>query len=312
MDLTSKILVIEANDMIGDAITRSLRRSGYKNLLLPAKDELDLMDREAVFSYYAENKPEYVFLFAGPHGGIIANVTYPADFIYQNLTIQNNLIHGAYLYGVKRMLFMIGNCAYPKVCPQPIKEEHFQTGIMEQTSVAYSMARCAGVEMCLAYNRQYKTDFIPSVFGNYFGINDDYTENGHVLASIMRKIYQAKMRGDQKLVLWGTGEPLRQFLYIDDLADGAVCIMNKMQKPELVNIAGGYEKSIRETAEILKKTIGYNGTIVFDSSKPNGTMRKFLDNTKLKSLGWKEKIGFDEGLQISYQWFVDHIAPTLD
>lgn len=312
MDLTSRIMVVDANDMIGEAIARSLKRNGYKNLLLPTVTELDLMDRDSVFTYYAEKKPEYVFIFAGPHGGIIANVTYPADFIYQNLTIQNNLIHGAYLNKVQRLLFMVGSCAYPKECPQPIKEEYFQTGVMEPTSVAYSMARCAGVEMCLAYNRQYKTDFIPAVFCNYFGINDDYTENGHVLASIMRKIYLAQKHGDKEIVLWGTGAPLRQFLYMDDLADGAVCIMNNMKEPELINIAGGYEKSIREIAEILKKLIGYNGELVFDATKPNGTMRKLMDGNKLRILGWSEKMGFDEGLKISYQWFLENIAPTLE
>ena len=249
MDVSSKVMVVDAADMLGDAICRMLRKQGYEKLLPVSEQDLDLMERDAVFQWYEANRPEYVFCFAGPHGGIIANTKYPADFAYRNLTIQNNIIHGAYLYGVKRLVFMVGSCAYPKVCPQPIKESDFQTGVMEPTSVAYSMARCAGVEMCLAYNRQYQTQFIPAVFSNYFGINDDYSENGHVLASIMRKMYEAKQNGDEKLVLWGTGEPLRQFLYMDDLANGAIHIMNHMEHIELINIAGGFEKSIKEVAE---------------------------------------------------------------
>lgn len=306
MKKDSKIAIITADDMVGSAIYRLLQQDGYYNLLPVKNDSLNLMDQQAVFSWYDANQPDYVFCFAGPHGGIIANVTYPADFIYQNLTIQNHIIHGAYLYKVKKLLFMAGNCAYPKVCKQPIEESDFQTGVMEPTSVAYSMARCAGIEMCLAYNRQYETCFIPAIFTNYFGINDDYSENGHVLASIMQKMYDAKCNGEPQLVLWGTGEPLRQFLYMDDLARGAICIMENMETPELINIAGGYEKSIREVAEALKDLIGYSGHIIFDSSKPNGTMRKCLDNTKLKALGWQELVSWEDGLQNAYEWFLEY------
>ncbi len=269
------------------------------------------MNRDTVFSWYQENQPEYVFCFAGPHGGIIVNMARPAEFIYQNLTIQNHIIHGAYQNGVKRLLFMAGNCAYPKECPQPIREEYFQTGVMEQTSMAYSMARCAGIEMCLAYNRQYGMEFIPAIFTNYFGVQDDYSDNGHVLASVMRKMYEAKKHHKPQLVLWGTGEPKRQFLYIDDLADGAICIINHMQTPELINIAGGTEKSIREMAEDLKMLIGYQGMIRFDKTKPNGTMRKALDNTKLKALGWQESVSWTEGLQKSYDWFLRNVASAV-
>lgn len=311
MKKDSKILVLCADDMIGYCISQQLNLMGYTNLFLIKKNDLDLMNREAVFLWYEKNQPDYVFCFAGPHGGIIANVTYPADFIYQNLTIQNNIIHGAYLHHVKRLLFMAGNCAYPKQCKQPIQESDFQTGVMEPTSVAYSMARCAGIEMCLAYNRQYGTQFIPAIFTNYFGVHDDYSQNGHVLASIMQKMYLAKVNNQSELVLWGTGEPLRQFLYMDDLAKGAICIMNQMDKPELINIAGGYEKSIREVAEALKSIIGYEGTIVFDATKPNGTMRKCLDNTKLKALGWSETVSWEDGLQRAYDWFLEYIAPNL-
>ena len=308
MDISSKIMVVDAADMLGDAICRMLQKQGYHNVLPVSEKDLDLMERDAVFQWYEANRPEYVFCFAGPHGGIIANTKYPADFAYRNLTIQNNIIHGAYLYGVKRLVFMVGSCAYPKVCSQPIKESDFQTGVMESTSVAYSMARCAGVEMCLAYNRQYQTQFVPAVFSNYFGINDDYSENGHVLASIMRKMYEAKQNGDEKLVLWGTGEPLRQFLYMDDLANGAIHIMNNMEQIELINIAGGFEKSIKEVAETLQKLIGYEGEIVFDATKPNGTMRKLMDNTKLRALGWTEQVGWEDGLQEAYTWFLENVA----
>lgn len=311
MELSAKIMVVDGEDMIGAAICRALTRQGYQNILKITPKTLDLMNRESVFSWYGENRPDYVFCFAGPHGGIKVNTAHPAEFIYQNLTIQTNLIHGAYQSGVKRLLFMAGNCAYPRECPQPIREEYFQTGVMEQTSVAYSMARCAGIEMCLAYNRQYKTEFIPAIFTNYFGIQDDYSENGHVLASVMRKMYLAKRQGENEIVLWGTGEPRRQFLYMDDLANGAVHIMQHMKVPGLINIAGGYEKSISEMAQELKKLMGYEGDIRFDPSKPNGAMRKLLDNSKLRSLGWREQVSWEDGLREAYGWFAEHIAPQL-
>ena len=312
MELSARIMVVDAEDMIGAAICRALERKGYQNLLRVSAGTLDLTDREAVFSWYAENGPEYIFCFAGPHGGIKVNMAHPAEFIYQNLTIQTNLIHGAYQYGVKRLLFMAGNCAYPRECPQPIREEYFQTGVMEQSSVAYSMARCAGIEMCLAYNRQYHTEFIPAIFTNYFGIQDDYSENGHVLASVMRQMHSAMLRQAPELVLWGTGEPRRQFLYMDDLADGAVHIMEYMETPELINIAGGYEKSIREMAEALQTLMGYQGTVRFDASKPNGTMRKLLDNSKLRALGWREQVSWEDGLRDAYQWYVSHAATEAE
>lgn len=310
MERNARIMVVDAEDMIGAAICRALAEQGYQNILRVSAGTLDLTDRAAVFSWYEENRPDFVFCFAGPHGGIKVNSAHPAEFIYQNLTIQTNLIHGAYQSGVKRLLFMAGNCAYPRECPQPIREEYFQTGVMEQTSVAYSMARCAGIEMCLAYNRQYHTEFIPAIFTNYFGIQDDYSENGHVLASVMRKMHFAKLRQERELVLWGTGEPRRQFLYMDDLARGAVHIMQHMERPELINIAGGYEKSIAEMAQDLKKLVGYQGDIRFDASKPNGTMRKLLDNTKLRALGWREQVSWEDGLREAYRWFAEHSAAS--
>lgn len=310
MERNARIMVVDAEDMIGAAICRALAEQGYQNILRVSAGTLDLTDRAAVFSWYEENRPDFVFCFAGPHGGIKVNSAHPAEFIYQNLTIQTNLIHGAYQSGVKRLLFMAGNCAYPRECPQPIREEYFQTGVMEQTSVAYSMARCAGIEMCLAYNRQYHTEFIPAIFTNYFGIQDDYSENGHVLASVMRKMHFAKLRQERELVLWGTGEPRRQFLYMDDLARGAVHIMQHMERPELINIAGGYEKSIAEMAQDLKKLVGYQGDIRFDVSKPNGTMRKLLDNTKLRALGWREQVSWEDGLREAYRWFAEHSAAS--
>jgi len=312
MNYLSKIMVVDSNDIIGSAICRTLEQQEYQNILRISKDNLDLMNREAVFAWYQKNQPDFVFCFAGPHGGIKVNAVCPAEFIFQNLTIQTNLIHGAYLSGVKRLLFMAGGCAYPKKCPQPIREEYFQTGVMEPTSVAYSMARCAGIEMCLAYNRQYHTEFIPAIFTNYFGIEDDYSENGHVIANVMRKMYLAKMNGDSKLVLWGTGKPLRQFLYMDDLAEGAICIMKDMQEPELINLAGGEEKSIYEVAKALQKKIGYRGEIYFDTTQPDGAMRKALDNTKLRELGWQEKVSWEDGLEQAYKWFLEHIAPTIN
>lgn len=303
-----KILVIDSENMIGRAIYRALLRQGYHNCYRVSNQSLDLMDRDGVYSWFEAKRPEYVFCFCGPHGGIAANCKYPADFAYKNLTIQNNIIHSAYLTGVKRLLFMAGGCVYPKVCAQPAKEEDYQTGPMEPTSIAYSMARCAGIEMCLAYNRQYQTQFIPAILSNYYGIEDDYTENGHVLSSIMKKIHMAKVQGQDSITLWGTGKPQRQFLYIDDLASGAVCIMNHLKTPELINLAGGYEKSILEIAHDLKDLIGYSGEVIFDSNKPDGAMRKLLDSSKLHALGWTEQVEWKDGLAWAYQWFKDNFS----
>jgi GDP-L-fucose synthase len=287
--------------MIGASIAAALLRQGYENIVLRGADELDLSDEAAVDRFFFDARPEYVFCFAGPHGGIIRNTTYPADLIYTNLKTQCAIIHSAYKHGVKKLLFMVGNCAYPKESPQPISEGCFMAGKMEPTSAAYSTARAAGIEMCWAYDRQYKTNFVPAVLANYYGVGDDFSDDGHVLASILRKMCDARERGDDAVTLWGTGEPQRQFMYVDDMADAAVLIMEKYDNTELINIAGGAECSISDLAGMLKELTGYKGQVVFDSTKPNGTMRKCMDDSKLKALGFAEKISFRQGLELIYE-----------
>ncbi|MCL2202474.1 MAG: NAD-dependent epimerase/dehydratase family protein [Defluviitaleaceae bacterium] len=304
MNKDSVIFVAQNDDLIGAAIAMELKNKEFINILTYNKDELDLTDASAVFSFFEKNKPEYVFCFAGPHGGITMNTQYPADLIYTNLQVQCNLIHSAYKHGVKKFLFMASSCVYPKECPQPIAEDYYMTGKMEPTSIAYSTARVAGIEMCLAYNRQHKTKFIPSIMTNYFGPGDDFSDDGHVLASVLRKMSQAKERGDASLTLWGSGKPKRQFMFTHDIAKAAILIMQKYNENELINIAGGKEFSIAELANELKEITGYQGEILFDTSKPDGAMRKLLDNNKLKLLGFAETVDFHEGLSILHKDFI--------
>ena len=289
----SLIYVAQHEDLIGQSIVAELKKQGHLRVLTHCGD---LMDETAVDCFFAENKPEYVFCFAGPHGGIIKNTSYPADLIYQNLRIQCNMLHGAFVHGVKKLLFMAGSCLYPKECPQPIREGHYMQGAMEPTSAAYSTARAAGVEMCHAYNKQYGCRFVPAVITNYYGPGDDYSEDGHVLASVLKKMCEAKDAGDPVLTLWGTGEPKRQFMYSADVAAAAILLMQKYEGTELVNIAGGQELSIAQMADELKAVTGYGGEVRFDASKPNGAMRKLLDNSKIKNLGFSESVTFNEGL----------------
>jgi len=297
----SKIYVTHHHDLIGFSIFEELLQQGFSNIITCDESALDLTSDFAVSQFFKTEKPEYIFCFAGPHGGIIKNTTYPANLIYDNLRIQCNVIHNAYLQGVKKLLFMTGSCLYPKESPQPITEDYYMTGKMEHTSAAYSTARAAGVEMCHAYNKQYNTFFIPAVITNYYGPGDDYTSDGHVLASVMHKMHTAKLNNEATLTLWGTGEPKRQFMFSKDIAAAAILIMNSYESTELINIAGGQEFSISQLAAELKKITEYSGTIIFDTTKPNGTMRKLLDNSKIKGLGFKEMFSFTEGLSLIYQ-----------
>jgi GDP-L-fucose synthase len=308
MDKNSLIYVAWHHDIIGASIVSALRDDGYVNLILKGENELDLCDHDAVKRFFAEYRPEYVFLFAGPHGGINKNQKFPADLIYANLRIQCNVIHSAYEFGVKKLLFMSGGCVYPKDCPQPITEEYFMAGKQEPTSAAYSTARSAGIEMCNAYNNQYRTNFIPVVLTNYFGLDDDFSDEGHVLANVLRKIHQAKLSGERELTLWGTGAPQRQFMFSGDIADAAVLIMNEYDEKELINIAGGREFTISELAEEMKRLIGYTGNILFDISNPDGAKRKLLDNKKLLELGFVEHTGFEEGLRLLYSDYIKRLG----
>ncbi|MCL1829695.1 MAG: NAD-dependent epimerase/dehydratase family protein [Oscillospiraceae bacterium] len=300
MEKDALIYVAQHNDLIGASVVSELERWGYSRILTRSGDDPDLTDERAVARLFEESKPEYVFCFAGPHGGIIKNTTYPADLIYANLRIQCNIIHNSYIHGVKKLLFMTGSCVYPKECPQPITEDCFMAGKQEPTSAAYSTARAAGIEMCFAYNRQHGAKFIPAVVTNCYGPGDDYSEDGHVLASVLRKMCLAKEKEEPSLTLWGTGEPKRQFMYTGDIGAAAVLIMQKYDSTELINIAGGQEFSIAELARELKNVTGYKGEIVFDATKPDGAMRKLLDGKKLAKLGFNETVSFSEGLAKLY------------
>ncbi len=305
MEKNSKIVVFEPN-MISSAICKMLKKEGYSKVYMPGSDEVNLEDEESVFSYYDSMKPEYVFCFAGPHGGISENMKRPAEFIYKNLKIQNNIIHGAYLSGVKRLLFITGACAYPKECPQPMKEEYFMDGKMEPTSVAYSMAKASGIEMCLAYNRQYSTEFIPCIICNNYGPGDDFSEAGHVLSAMIRKLHAAKTDNIPYVEFYGSGLPKREFMYSEDIARAAICIMGRLEKPGLVNIGGGEEVTVKELAFMVKKCIGYDGEIRFDTSKPDGAMRKLCDGSRLKNLGFRPAVSFGEGLERTYGYYLEN------
>lgn len=304
MEFSAKILVLSIENMIGKAIVRTLKKAGYINVLAPNNEEVDLLNGGEVFEYYIKNKPEYVFCFAGPHGGIAANQKKPAEFISQNILINHHVIHGAYLNGVKKMIFLASSCVYPKECKQPMREVDFMNGKMEETSVAYSMAMASGIEMCRAYNKQYNTNFIPAVMPNYYGVEDDFSENGHVLAGIMKKVYEADRNEEKEVVLWGSGKPKRQFVFADDIAASAVYLMEYTKDNGLINLPGGQGKTIAELALEIKNMVGFSGDILFDDSKPDGAMCKLLDDTQFKRLGWNENVNFASGLRKTYEWFV--------
>jgi GDP-L-fucose synthase len=287
--------------MIGAAIVDALKSDNYENILLRSDAELDLTDETAVHAFFATEKPEYVFCWAGSHGGILKNSKYPADIAYNVLKTQIAIFHSACLHKVKKLLFLVGSCLYPKYSKQPIREDYFMDGKMEPTSAAYSTARAAGVEMCFAYNRQYGTKFIPSVLPNYYGINDDFSDNGHVVANVMHKMHEAKINSEPRLTLWGTGTPKRQFIWSEDLARACILAMNDYDSTEMINIATDEEITIQGLAAKLKQIVGYTGNVIFDTSYPDGTPRKFLDCTKISELGFIPKVPFDTGLELMYR-----------
>jgi GDP-L-fucose synthase len=305
MKKDSKIFVAGHRGLVGSAIVRRLKKGGYKNLVLKTHKELDLLDQKAVAKFFTTEKPEYVFLAAAKVGGIIANNTYPAEFIYQNLTIQNNIIHNAHLSEVKKLLFLGSSCIYPRMAPQPIHEDHLLSGHLEPTNKAYAVAKIAGIVMCESYNKQYGTNFISVMPTNLYGPNDNFhPENSHVLPAMLRKFHEAKVRGDKEVTLWGTGKVKREFLHVDDLADACVFLMNKHNGSDIVNIGTGVDVSIKELAELVQKTVGFKGKIVWDSSKPDGTPRKWLNVTRLHGHGWKHKVSLEQGLEKTYAWYV--------
>jgi GDP-L-fucose synthase len=307
MQKNSRIYIPGHTGLVGSALKRNLESQGYENLICKTKGELDLMDERAVEEFFGREKPEYVFLAAAKVGGIKANNDYPADFIYQNLKIQNNIIHQAYKNGVKKLLFLGSSCIYPRECPQPIKEEYLMTGPLEQTNEPYAIAKIAGIKMCQAYNRQYGTKFISVMPTNLYGPNDNFNpETSHVLPALIRRFHEAKENNQKEVVIWGTGKPKREFLYVDDLADACIFLMNNYQDNEIVNIGTGEDLSIKELAEKIKKITGFQGEIIHDTAKPDGTPRKLLDVSKLHNLGWQHKIGLEEGVEKTYNWFKEN------
>lgn len=302
MNKEAKIYIAGHRGMVGSAINRRLLSLGYSNIVTRTSAELDLRIQERVNEFFEAERPEYVFLAAAKVGGILANNTYRADFIYENMMIQSNIIHSSYATGVKKLMFLGSSCIYPKMAPQPLKEEYLLTGLLEPTNEPYAIAKIAGIKMCDAYRSQYGCDFISVMPTNLYGPNDNYDlQNAHVLPSLVRKFHEAKINNTPEVTIWGTGSPKREFLHADDLADACVYLMNTYSEEGLVNIGTGEDIAISDLALMIKEVVGYKGNVVYDQSKPDGTPRKLMDVSKLTSLGWKFTIPLRKGLEMVYQ-----------
>ena len=298
----ARIFVTGHRGMVGSALVRRLQAGGYTNILTRSRTELDLLDQRAVQAFLAEEKPDYIFIAAARVGGIQANNIHRADFIYQNLMIEANLIHGAHLAGVQRLMFLGSSCIYPRDCAQPIKEDYLLTGPLEPTNEPYAIAKIAGIKLAESYNRQHGRQYISVMPTNLYGPNDNYDlANSHVLPALLRKAHEAKLRGDAEYTVWGTGRPMREFLYVDDLADACVFLMEQGYDGPLVNIGTGTDVTIRELAETVMQVVGFEGRIVFDDSKPDGTPRKLLDVSRLAGLGWTAKTALRDGIRLAYE-----------
>lgn len=301
MQLNSKIYVAGHRGMVGSAIVKDLEEKGFTNIIKRTSSELNLIDQKAVADFFEKEKPEYVFLAAAKVGGIVANNTLRADFIYENIMIQSNVIHQSYKTGVKKLLFLGSTCIYPKMAPQPLKEEYLLTGLLEETNEPYAIAKIAGIKMCDAYRDQYNCNFISVMPTNLYGFNDNYDlQNSHVLPALLRKFHEAKQNNDPEVIVWGTGTPLREFLHASDMANACVYLMQNHNEGGFLNIGTGKEISIKDLAKLVKEIVGYTGDIVFDTTKPDGTPRKLTDTTKLNSLGWKHKIELADGIAKVY------------
>jgi GDP-L-fucose synthase len=306
MNSTDKIYVAGHRGLVGSALVRNLQKKGYRNILVKTSAELDLRDQQAVRIFFERERPQYVFLAAAKVGGIWANNHYAADFIYDNLTIQNNVIHESYKAGVTKLLFLGSSCIYPKNAPQPLKEEYLLTGLLEKTNEAYAIAKIAGIKMCGFYHQQYGCNFISAMPTNLYGPGDNYDLQGsHVLPALLRKFHEAKLKGTIKVEVWGTGKPCREFLHADDLAEACFFLMQQYDQPEMINIGVGTDNTIAELAALIKKITGYTGELVFDDSKPDGTMRKLLNVDKINALGWHSTIPLEEGIRNTYKDFIE-------
>jgi GDP-L-fucose synthase len=320
----SKIFVAGAGGLVGSAIVRRLRAAGYTNLLIPGRAELDLADQAQVAAFFAQRRPDYVFLAAARVGGIHANSSYPAEFMHDNLVIQDNVIHQAWHNGVKRLLFLGSSCIYPKFAPQPMREEYLLNGPLEPTNEPYAIAKIAGLKLCEAYNRQYGTRFVAVMPTNIYGPGDNFhLENSHVLPALIRRLHEAKLASHGEVVVWGSGTPWREFVYVDDMADGCVFIMEldearlvrelcSYPQPNFVNLGTGMDITIRDLADTIKAVVGYAGALRFDPAKPDGTPRKLLDVSRLTALGWQARVGLREGIERTYAWFMEQEGTLRD
>ena len=307
--MEEKIFVAGHRGLVGGAILRELKNKGYKNFALKTHSELDLEDTKAVEDFFAQEKPDWVFLAAAKVGGIYANNTYPVDFLLKNLKIQNNIFESSFKHKVKKFMFLGSSCIYPKNAPQPIKEEYLLSSKLEPTNEPYALAKICGIKLANAYNRQFGTNYISVMPCNLYGIGDNYhSENAHVVPMLIRRFHEAKMRGDKTVTAWGTGTPLREFLFSDDLARACVYLMenkNANEIGEFINIGSGKEKTIKEIVELVKKTVGFEGEVIWDNTKPDGTPRKLMDVSRINALGWKAQVELEEGLKIAYQDFLE-------
>ncbi|MRX47780.1 GDP-L-fucose synthase [Pedobacter puniceum] len=309
MEKSAKIYVAGHRGMVGSAITRKLQKEGYTNIITRTSAELDLRNQQDVTDFFATEKPEYVFLAAAKVGGIVANNTYRAEFLYDNLQIQNNIIHNAYLNNVKKLLFLGSSCIYPKLAPQPLKEEYLLSGYLEETNEPYAIAKITGIKMCDAYRSQYGCNYISAMPTNLYGYNDNYhPQNSHVLPALIRKFHEAKVNNLSNVTIWGTGSPMREFLFADDLADACYYLMLNYNEPHLINIGTGEDITIKDLALTIKEIVGFDGELKFDTSKPDGTPRKLMDVSKLHSKGWKHKIELKEGIKLAYEDFLSKHA----
>jgi len=308
MEKDSKIYIAGHRGLVGSAIMRRLKAEGYKNLLTHTHAELDLTRQEKVEGFFHEERPDYVFLAAARVGGIYANNTYPAEFIYSNLTIQTNVIHASYLFEVKKMLFLGSSCIYPKNCHQPMKEEYLLSGPLEPTNEPYAVAKIVGIKMCQAYNRQYGTNFLSVMPTNLYGPNDNFDlKTSHVLPALIRKFHEAKIKGLSEVEIWGTGSPRREFLHVDDLADACLFLIKNYNKSKIINIGAGKDLTIKELAEMIARIVGFEGRLVFNSIKPDGMPKKLLDVSRLHSFGWRARIGLEQGIAKTYKWYVENV-----
>ena len=308
MKKNDKVFVTGHEAMIGSAIVRRLKEDGFTRVMARTSAELDMTEQKYVFDFFMAERPDYVFLTGAKVGGILANSKYPADFIYQNIQSQTNVIQSAWKSGVKKLLFLGSSCIYPKQCPQPMKEEYLLSGKLEPTSEPYAIAKIAGIRMCQSYNRQYGTNYVSVIPADAYGPGDDFDlETGHVFAALIRKIHEARAKNEPEVVVWGTGSPKREALHVDDLADACVFLMSNYDESEIINIGSGEDLSIKELTRLISEVVGFKGDIIFDKTKPDGTPRKLLDITRIGNLGWKPRINLEKGIRQTYQWYEQQV-----